>query len=88
MITDKGGCSIADVLSVFFCFFRGKTRGAVLSFAINFDGSFRNCRLKYSSLVNFFPTLSRIRKTRHWKLVNTLFLSFAAAELRHSKNLC
>ena len=24
-----------------FCFFRGKTRGAVLSFAINFDDSFR-----------------------------------------------
>ena len=52
MITDKGGCRAADVLSVFLLFFRGKTRGAVLSFAINFD--FRYCRLKYSSLVNFF----------------------------------
>ena len=62
MITDKGGCSIADVLSVFFCFFRGKTRGAVLSFAINFDDSFRYCRLKYSSLVIFFTLLAGSEK--------------------------
>lgn len=54
MITNKGGRSAADVLSVFLFFQRTKLGGAVLSFAINFDDSFRNCRLKYSSLVNFF----------------------------------